>query len=314
MKKNFKSLFSLPAIILATVGFLFFIFTQAQAQESVGLALSPPTFELSANPGDVLENTLRVENLTSKPMMILVDRRNFTALGEEGAIGLTEEETSFSLASWIAVTPSEVEIPARSSKTFTFKTNIPLNAEPGGHFGSIIFRVGGQKMPGQTGAVVSQELGALVLLRIAGKTAEQASLESFAAQKRLWEKGPVNFEVRVKNEGNVHFKPTGVITIVNFFGKKVATFNIEPKNVLPGAIRKMEATWGQKFLLGKYTATVSLTYGSQGKILTASTTFFGFPYKIGGIILAVLLILGASLYQIRERLKLALKVLRGKYK
>jgi len=297
--------------------FLFLIFTplnQARALDYAGLALSPPTFELSANPGDNLENSIRVENLTGVPMKISVQKRNFTALGEEGAVDLTEDETLFSLASWITVFPSEIEIAAKGTTTFVFKTAVPLNAEPGGHFGSIIFRIGGQSNPQQSGAVVAQELGALVLVRIAGKTSEKATLESFVPKKRLWERGPVEFEIRVKNEGNVHIKPAGVITITDLFGRKVGTFNVDPKNVLPGAIRKSTAVWDKKFLFSKYTASLALNYGTQGKILIGSTTLIGFPYKVVGLVLLGLAILIFLLYRARKRISLALKVLFGKYK
>jgi len=308
-----------PFIILVGL-FLFFLFlifiplNQARALDYAGLALSPPTFELSANPGDNLENTIRVENLTAVPMKVSVQKRNFTAMGEEGAVNLTEEEDTFSLASWITVLPSEAEISSKGTMTFTFQTAVPLNAEPGGHFGSIIFRIGGQSNPQQSGAVVAQELGALVLVRIAGKTSEKATLESFVPKKRLWERGPVEFEIRVKNEGNVHIKPAGVITITNLFGRKVATFNVDPKNVLPGAIRKSTALWDKKFLFSKYTASLALNYGTQGKILIGSTTLIGFPYKVVGLVLLGLAILIFLLYRARKRISLALKVLFGKYK
>lgn len=305
-KNNLKLLRIILSVFFSSL-FLVFCFS-VFAQETVGLALSPPTFELSANPGDTLENTIQVENRTDRPIEVLVDRRNFTALGEEGAVGLTDEETSFSLASWITISPERGEIPAKGRRVFTFETKVPLNAEPGGHFGSIIFKTGGVK-PGQTGAAVSQELGALVLLRVAGKVKEKATLESFSTTKALWEYGPVEFETRVKNEGNVHLKPIGTITISDFFGRKIETLEIEPRNVLPGAIRKISASWDRHFLLGKYTATISLTSGSQGQILTASTTFFGFPYKIGAVLLFGLVVLGAIVYRARGRIKLALKVL-----
>jgi len=307
-KKNLTFIFLAVGILFLT------FFNKSFAQESTGVALSPPTFEISANPGDVLKNTIRVENLNDRSIKLVVEKRNFTALGEEGSVDLTEEETPFSLASWISVDPSEAEIGPGDTRTFTFTTNVPLNAEPGGHFGSIVFRVGTDAKVAQTGATVSQELGALVLLKIAGQTIEKGSLESFSAKKLLWEKGPVDFDIRVKNDGSVHLKPSGTITITNMMGKRVAHFEVEPKNVLPGAIRKSQASWGQGFILGKYTATVSLAYGSKGEILTGSTTFIGFPYRLIGSIVLVLVIIILLLYRIRKRLKLAFKVLFGKYK
>ena len=97
----------IPTLVLLPA--LFFT-RQVLSQQSIGIALSPPTFELSANPGDILNNTIRVENLNEVPIQVSVERQNFTALGEEGSIGLTEETTAFSLASWITVTPNEAAI------------------------------------------------------------------------------------------------------------------------------------------------------------------------------------------------------------
>jgi len=306
---SMKPKFSLIYTSVILLSFFFFLSDNILALDYAGLSISPPSFELSANPGGTLENTIKVENVSAETLKIAVDRRNFTAVGEEGAVGLTEEETNFSLASWITVTPPEAEIPAKSTRIFNFKINVPLNAEAGGHFGSIVFRIGGGPIT-QTGASVTQELGALILLRIAGKTTEEATLQSFFTQKKFWEYGPVEFEIKTKNSGNVHLKPKGTITISNSFGKKVGVVEVEPKNVLPGAVRKSTASWGKKILLGKYTAVLSLVYGAgSGKMITGSTTFIGFPYRIGGVVLAVLLVLFFLLYRGRKRIRLALRVL-----
>jgi len=283
----------------------------AFAAESTGLRLSPPTFEISANPGDTIKNVIRVQNISEKNIRVVVDKRNFTAVGEEGSVGLTEEETSFSLASWMTPGWPEFDLPAKSNISFPFEIRIPLNAEPGGHFGSLIFKICGL-LPGQAGAGVSQELGALILLQIAGKTKEEATLESFQVKRSLWEYGPVEFEARVKNEGNVHLKPHGSLSITNVFGKQVANIPIEGRNVLPGAIRKIPFSWDRKNLFGHYVATLSLGYGDKGKALITTTSFWGFPYRVGGIVLTVLFVLGFLLFRARRRISLALRILLGK--
>jgi hypothetical protein len=282
------------------------------AQEAYNLSVSPPTFEINANAGDDLENSIRVENLTGTDLVVNTEARNFTAVGEEGAVNLTQEESSFSLSSWIQIIPSSVSIPSHSSQIFKFKTKIPKNAEPGGHFGSIVFISGGSVMPNQTGAAVSQELATLVLVKVSGKTTEKATLLSFNSIKKFWECGPVTFENRIKNEGNLHVKPTGIITIKNMFGRKVATLNVDPKNVLPGAVRKNTTDWNRKYIFGRYTAVLTLGYGTQNRLLAATTHFYGFPYKIIGLILLMFVSLVYLLYRGRHRIKKAIKVLFSK--
>lgn len=282
-----------------------------ETRPGVGLSLSPPTFEISANPGDTLKNVIRVQNISEKDVKVVVEKRNFTALGEEGSVSLTEEETSFSLASWITPGWTEFDLPAKGTINFPFEIKVPLNAEPGGHFGSLIFKIGGL-MPGQTGAALAQELGALILLQIAGNTKEAAVLESFRTPKNLYEYGPVEFEARVRNDGNVHAKPHGSLVITNLLGRQVANVPIEGRNVLPGAIRKIPILWEKKNLFGRYTATLSLGYGSKGKALMATTTFWGFPYRLGSVVAVGILIFAALLYRGRRRIKLAFQILLGK--
>lgn len=273
------------------------------------IVISPPTFELNANPGDTIENTIKITNLSATPRSFVTSTRNFTAVGEEGAVGLTEEENSFSLASWMRLLPVSAEIPAGETKTFTFVMDIPENAEPGGHFGSVVFTAGSEEKLDQPGATVAQEVASLVLVKIAGDVDEQADIESFNTESSFYEYGPVNFDIRVKNDGNVHVKPTGNITITNMLGQQVASFAIDPKNVLPDAVRRVPATWNQKYMFGRYTATAVLNYGSEGSTMVASTSFTGLPYKVVGAASLGLLVVLAMLLKGRKRIGKAFKVL-----
>ena len=282
----------------------------ASSTPSTGLAVTPPTFEINGNPGENIKNTVKLENMHPYPVEIAVDLRNFTAIGEEGAVGLTEEETSFSLASWIEVTPKTITLAPKTSQYFTFNIKVPLNAEPGGHFGSLIFRtIPTEKLEG-SGASLAQEIGSLVLLRIAGETIEQANIESFTTSKSIFEKGPVNFEVRIKNLGNVHTKPTGTIVITNALGKQVDSVSVEPKNVLPGATRKLEATWDTTWRIGRYSATYTAVL-SDKTTRSQTTTFTILPYRALALALVVVVILVLVLKKYQKRLTLAWKILRS---
>ena len=275
---------------------------------STGLAVTPPTFEVNGNPGDSIKNTVKLENMHPYPVEIAVDLRNFTAIGEDGAVGLTEEETSFSLASWIEVAPKTVTIPPKTAQYFTFTIKVPLQAEPGGHFGSLIFRtIPTEKVEG-SGASLAQEIGALVLLRLSGETVERASIESFKSSSSIFEKGPVPFEVRLKNLGNVHTKPTGTIIITNLLGQQVSSVAVEPKNVLPGATRKLDATWDTQWRIGRYNATYTAVF-SDKTTLSSTTSFTVLPYRALAALVVVLVILLIILKKYQKRLTLAWKIL-----
>lgn len=305
-----KIIISSLALIFASAAVI--LQGRVQGQEAVsknGLAVTPPSFEIAGNPGATITNTVRLENMKSTPVRLAVDRRNFAAIGEDGAIGLTEDTDTFSLASWITVDPADVVIPPKSTRTFTFSIKVPLNAEPGGHFGSLIFRSITDDTLTGSGASVAQEIGSLILLKLAGDTKEGAHNESFTTTKSLYEYGPVQFDSRVKNLGNVHLKPYGNITITNMLGQKVATIEYDAKNVLPGAIRKISAEWPTKWRFGRYNATSVLIYGSNNTQLANVTSFYILPYRLMAVVLVVLIVLGLMFYKSRKRLSLAWKIL-----
>jgi hypothetical protein len=305
----------LTAMTFALAGLVVWAVTAASAQSnSLTLSISPPVFELSANPGERIQNSIRVTNLSDDDHRIFVDKRNFTALGEEGGVNLTEDDTSYSLAKWIEVDKSGVIIPAKKSEVFEFTITVPANAEPGGHFGSLVFKTEpGELRDGQAGAAVGQEVGALLLVKVAGDVNEQLGVASFQALKRLYERGPVTFETRTENTGNVHLKPRGTITITNTFGREVASVQIDERNVLPDAIRKVDTVWDDSSLrFGRYTATLSLVYGAEGTIVNASTSVFMFPTKLAAGVLAVLAAVGYVGYRYKDRFREAYKALTGK--
>ncbi len=298
------------SVICVTVSIGLSVTVLAQsATPSLGLTLSPPTFEITGNPGDTITNTVRVENTNDFPLTLTVDRRNFTAQGEEGSVGLTDEVTSYSLASWINVSPQSTTIAAKSTRSFTFTINIPLNAEPGGHFGSLVFRTIPSSTLSGSGAALAQEIGSLILLNVSGYSVQEAKIVGFEPTQSFFEYGPVTLSARVENVGNVHVKPGGTITITNMLGSKVSTLKVEGKNVLPGAIRKLDSVWDNKWGFGRYTATFVMVYGSDLTQRAAVTNFFILPYRLIFFILVFATILIFILYKMRKRLSLAWKIL-----
>jgi hypothetical protein len=283
----------------------------AQDTSSITLNVTPVTVEHDANRGDKIEGSFKVVNGSDKDLQLTPTPKNFTASDELGGVNLTEEDTNYSLAKWISVTPETVDVSARGSQVFNYTISIPGDAEPGGHFGSIIVSTNPVNIDA-TGPLVSQEVGPLILVRIAGDTYQEATIVEFSTPDNILEKGPVTLQTRVKNTGNVHFKPKGTIEIKNMFGNVVANLDLEERNVLPDSIRKLTNDWNPSGLnIGRYTANLTLVYGVDNKIVTASTSFVLFPYKT--VIPLVLIIAGLLIYGVkrRDRIKKALTVLKN---
>jgi len=300
MKFRQPLLLGLSFIALAMISvYSFRLYAQ---QRNPALIVHPSNFSLTYQNTPTAE-TVTLDNTTDQPITIQAELRNFTAQGEEGGVNLTQDDTGYSLAKWIQVTPSTVTIPARSSQDFSFTITPPANAEPGGHYGSIVFAT----VPGTTkgtGAAVSEQVASLILYTIPGNTTENADVESFAPNKPFYQFGPVNFSLRVKNLGQVHIQPAGQILIKGSFGDQYVV-NLQPYNVLPTAIRDIPIVLSKHLLIGKYTVQLIATYGDTNKQLSGSTEFYAFPVEYGLIVLAVLFIL----FLIRKRLGKAFKTM-----
>jgi hypothetical protein len=300
MKFRRPLLFGLSFIALVAISVYSF---QLYAQERTpALIVHPSNFEITYQNSPTTE-TVTLDNTTNQNLTIQAELRNFTAQGEEGGVNLTQQDTGYSLANWIRVTPNTVTVPARSSQDFTFTITPPANAEPGGHYGSIVFGT----IPGTTkgtGAAVSEQVASLILYTIPGNTTENADVESFATDKPFYQFGPVNFSLRVKDLGQVHIQPLGQILIKGSFGDQYVV-NLQPYNVLPNSIRDIPIVVTKHLLIGRYTAQLIATYGNTNKQLSASTEFYAFPVEYGLIVLAILIIL----FFFRKRLGKAFKAL-----
>lgn len=273
-------------------------------QANNGLSVHPSNFNISLNAGRSTTNTVTLDNLTSQTVTIQAELRNFTAQGEQGGVNLTQNDTTYALAKWITVSPNNVVLAPHSSQQFTFTITAPYNAEPGGHFGSIVFATVPPPTAKGVGAALSQQIASLILLEIPGNVKEQADVVSFNTDKPFYEFGPVTFVTRVRNDGDVHIQPSGAILVKGMFGQE---FNvpIEQLNVLPNAIRIIPATLPNHLLIGKYEATLISVYGTKNEQLSATTEFYAFPIRYGLIVLAILFIL----FLMRKRLGKALKAI-----
>lgn len=285
----------LAGVLIAAIAVPIGVISQEAGQ---GLEISPPRLEQNVDPGESLAFDIKLRNVTSGDLVVTSQVDDFGASDDEtGNPRLlldTEEQTSFGLKDWVEAI-GEQTIASQEQATIPVKINVPENASPGGHYGVIRFS---GTAPGldDTGVSLNASIGALVLLRVSGDVVEQASVEELSVSKdgnkgTLFETGPLQITARIKNDGNVHIKPAGQVTVKNVFGQEIGTLVVNEKagNVLPDSIRKFEQTLEKKTMFGRYSAQLDLTYGDN-KSLQETVAFWVIPYKLVAIVLAALIV------------------------
>lgn len=292
--------------------------TTASPNNAVGQALeiAPPVLNIKGNPGDTINTKIMIRDVSTSALRVTSQVNDFTANGEDGTpkILLDQVEPSpYSIISWVSpLAPFTLQPKQLESLPVTIK--IPSDAAPGGYYGVIRFTATAPDIE-ESGVSLSASLGTIILLRVNGDAKESMNIEEFytsdarGRKTSFFEGIPFNFTERVKNTGNVYEQPTGRILIKDMFGNVTANVNVnlEQRNVLPGTVRKFDQAFdkaglGDRFLFGRYTAELTLNYGSK-KTMTDSLSFWVIPYKlIAAIIITIILIvIGLRIFLKRYR-------------
>lgn len=277
------------------------------------LTLTPIRLEISGDPGQtvVQQMTLINEQPTAETYYSSYD--NFEAQGETGTptfVPATED-----LGTWMEV-PTSITLAAGESKTVPIKINIPVSADPGGHFAAIFW--GTTPTASAPGSVaIGAKTGMLVLLTVSGPVNEKGGVIEFATQNKqtFFTSLPVSLYYRFQNSGGDRIKPTGNIVFKNIFGLTSAKIDGNPVegNILPNSIRRFETVWQggsgptipkdqgnfftqvgyewNNFALGRYNAHLNLTYGTGNEVATAVFSFWVFPWHLIVFLIIILLLL-----------------------
>lgn len=301
----------------------------AQAQ---ALAVSPVLYDFEIATGASKQGSVTITNDTGEEETFALHVRNFTASGECGQQEYLEESQPSDLASWIFPERPSVTLEPGESQDFPFVVNVPRDAEPGGHYATIFF----SRVPdpaNQTGVGVGSEVGILILVNVPGDVREDARIESFTLRgSSVRDRLPVYFDLRIRNLGSVHFRTRGTLVVKNMLGRTVSRLSANPNNVatLPNSIRRVESVWARtltdeqdqdpcfyppvsdtsrdggflenlrnewdNFALGRYQASVDITYGAAATPLQSETvTFWIIPWRMLTMAGAVIILVFALL-------------------
>lgn len=292
--------------------------------QSQSISVTPPLFQLSIEPGDIWQSSVRVVNPNDFPLTVYAEVVNFAPDGEGGQgkflpILNDDESHSISLAEWIEVPEGPHIIPSGQTRDVTFFVDVPKDAPPGGHFAAILISTEPPRDDqGPVAVSTTQTVTSLFFVRIEGDVLEKALIREFSVLPRSIEMPYAEFSLRFENKGNVHVQPRGSIRIYNMWGKERGVIPINSDshfgNVLPESIRDFRFSWtGERSLadIGRYRAEASLAFGENGsQTVLDETSFWVLPIRgalitVGVIALIFMSIVWMIRLYIRRMLMLA---------
>ncbi|MFZ6015541.1 MAG: hypothetical protein ACOYUZ_04275 [Patescibacteria group bacterium] len=286
-------------------GIIFFI------KPASAVIISPTVIDHEAAPGMSVSGKLRFTHTDSRDQTYYIIVQKFAPWGEEGLQTYLPEDDIQGLPSWFDINGNSYTLSQGETKEVDYTISIPPNAEPGGHYAAVFISTSPEDPEEESGVGMGARTGVLFLVNVSGEVTEQANLESFKTNKKIFSHLPANLSLRIKNTGNVHLRPKGSLEVRNMWGGIVARVEANPGNsaVLPNSIRRINTWWiksekiaeggftaglineWRNFALGKYTATVNVKYGSKNVPLEeASTSFWVIPWRMLTILLVLIVV------------------------
>lgn len=268
--------------------FLFLVFSSpAQAVDgtAVTFSVSPPLFKVNMKPGDSWSSFVKVINNNPYPVSVYAEVANFKS-NESGGVEFIRDDSNsdyskYMLSQWMTFADKVIDIPSFSSQDVPFSINLPAKADPGGHYAAIL--LGNKPTDEASGNVIkfSSKIASLILLKVEGDVKEQGDVTEFSYGKLFNTSLSASFQVKFRNQGNVHIHPEGQIKITNIFGEERGNIEINRSqnfgNILPESEKKWVFNWyGTNSLLdaGLMKAELLLNYGAEGKQTVYRTMYF----------------------------------------
>ncbi|MEX0896125.1 MAG: hypothetical protein WDZ94_04305 [Patescibacteria group bacterium] len=289
--------------------------TQAAIQNQLSLTAIPTRLgddlSIALDPGETEQVMLRVINTGDESVTIRSTPQDFVVFDDAQTptpINLDDADNRWSLASWLTITPSTQTLQPGEMASLQAVISVPEDALAGGHYAMVIHQPdmsgGTQNADGTQNtqaSAVEQRVGTLLYVMVNGLINEEAVIREFTLPE-FSEFGPVPYSFAVENLSDIHIQPRITVEIHNMFGQRVESMQLDSKNIFPFTAREFEGQWDRIWGFGLYTAEVTMSYGSEGSVVSMSEQFWLLPITIIVAIIIVVLTLIASWIAIRRHI------------
>jgi len=255
--------------------FILFLIQTSLCLAQVDFRVTPGIIEISTGRGGAkvfsfdLANDGKEKSLRFKiyPMDLEIDR--------DGGVDFLEiGKSAYSCSKWIVVEPKEVIVEPGKSKKIIAKLTVPAAVQGGGYYSAVVCELIPEKPPKvQIGAVITWRIASLIKVTVlGGKIEKKAVVEDFSLrtlfEKEEEKKKGLTFVASLKNEGNIHIKAEGKVTILTPDRKRKGEvdFDVGTGTVLPNHIRDFTAVYDKFLSEGDYIARATFRYGGTSSL------------------------------------------------
>lgn len=260
--------------------------------------VGPGKVEVTVNPGGQQTVNLMVTNRTGADQFFELGTEDFmgSTTTKQTVVLLENDKGPYSLKNYLSFDESRFKLKNGERATVPVIITIPLDAEPGGLYASVLVGVTSDSSNKEEdevrgGSIFVSRLAVLFFVRVPGDVHTEGVFEEFkiTQNRSIFLNKPISFQLFYENTGNVYVNPYGEITIQNIFGEEIGFQEISPWFAMPQSLRLREVSWNKDFLFGRYTATAKINRGYEDIIDTKNLIFYVLPWKVivGGFIIII---------------------------
>ena len=271
-----------------------------------GLQITPGPILLEIESGESDTFDIAVKNVLPSPVNVIVEYNDFESDGASGnpklLIGAdADKEVAFSIKNYIKG-PESFSLEVGESRTLTYTLAIPEDAAPGSRHGVVRFLANAESDGAEEGVNLSASLGTIVLVDTPGNAVELLTFKDMFVRDgdgntgSVFSTPPEHLVIKLSNEGNTFVRPYGNVTIKNWGGDVVSSYEFnQAQQDRPGLLPQSEREFSRVLEgvdgYGKYTIEASISYGDGDNIIPATISFWVIPWKIIAAVLVVLTVL-----------------------
>lgn len=300
--------------------------------QPVNLTVSPVFLNLATDPGKKVVSAIKVLNNGTEKEYLRFELVKFTADQSGSKPQIKEFSANDEYKNWLTFEKNIFEVNPGEWQTIEVTFSPPQEAALVYYYAIIIKRQADTRADSAT-TVITGAPAILVLANVYSPNAvQELQLVEFKIKQKFYEYLPTDFEVVVKNTGNVHLSPLGNIFIDRGDKKDVALLSINKESglILPDSQRSFLSSWDEgfptyqpvmvdeeiqkddrgevikklkwdfsklnQFRIGRYSAHLLLVYdsGTRDIPIEAVVSFWVIPWRLmlGALVVAILISMG----------------------
>lgn len=211
-------------------------------------------------------------------------------------------QTTFDASTWITASPISFKLGPNVQQQVKLHVVVPSTAESGGHYATISFATSSDKTPppGQSQLNISGNVDAQAIVTVGGDVKTELKGIGHIGVPHFNLKSPINFDLALKNTGNVHVLPQRITINIFERGSSNPTTRLEvPPNqvqqlILPEVSKAYRVAWNQLPSVGWIRAQAIVEYAEAGgktHVLTiTSERFYVIPLAMLIVVLVIIVV------------------------